>query len=148
VSDPVLFRNGFFAFTTATGSAVYVNVDACKSFELPLSKAELANSVMGDNGETFYPGLQSIPVAAVFRQDFGAAGIDQKMWNLWNNGTAFRVKARPVNGAASTTNPSYIINRAYLMSITPISGAHGVLLEMSIAIKPGSGYTLSRSTST
>jgi hypothetical protein len=148
VADPVLFKNGYFAFTTATGSAVYVDVGACKSFELPLSKAELANSVMGDNGETFFPGLQSMPVTAVFRQDFGAAGIDVKMYNLWNNGAAIRIKARAVNAAVSTTNPSYIINRAYLFSITPISGAHGVLLENNVGIKPGSGYTLSRSTST
>jgi hypothetical protein len=148
MADPVLLKNAFVSFSTSTGSAVYTEVDANKSIELPLSKAELANSVMGDGAETFFPGLISVPISLTHRQDFGAAGIDKKFYDLWNNGTAFRLKVRPVDAAASSTNPSLIFSSVRIFSITPISGAHGVLLENVATLKLGSGATVTRSTST
>lgn len=148
MANPVLLSNAYVAFTTSTGSAVYTEVDANKSIELPLSKAELANSVMGDSAETFFPGLTSAPVTLVHRQDFGTAGIDKKFYTLWSASTPFRLKFRPVDAAASSTNPSFILSPVRIFSVTPISGAHGVLLDNSITLKLGSGATVTRSTTT
>lgn len=148
MADPVLFRNGYVAFTTSTGSSTYTEVDANKSVQFPLSKAELGDGVMGDTAEVFYPGLTSMRLTLTHRQDFGASGIDQKFYTLWNNGTAFRFKLRPVDAAVSTTNPSYIVNKARVFSITPISGSHGELLAQEVQILACSGAALSRSTST
>lgn len=149
MADPVLFRNGYVAFTTSTSAAgSYTEVDANKSVQFPLSKAELDDRVMGDVAEVFYPGLISLPLTLTHRQDFGASGIDQKFYALWNNGTAFRVKMRPVDAAVSTTNPSYQVTKARVFSITPISGAHGELLQQEVQIRACSGATLVRSTST
>lgn len=148
MADPVLFRNGFVAFTTSTGSSTYTEVDANKSVQFPLSKAELNDAVMGDTAEVFYPGLISMPLTLTHRQDFGASGIDQKFWALWNNGTAFKFKLRAVDAAVSTTNPSYIVSKARVFSITPISGSHGELLQQEIQIRPCSTAALTRSTST
>lgn len=148
MANPVLFNNGFVGFTTSTGSSTYTEVDANKSVQFPLSKAELNDAVMGDVAEVFFPGLTSMPLTLRHRQDFGASGIDQKFYALWNNGTAIKVKLRAVDAAVSTTNPSYIVSKARVFSITPISGDHGQLLEQEVKLLPCSGATLTRSTST
>jgi len=148
MADPVLFKNGFVAFTTSTGSSTYVEVDANKSVQFPLSKAELDDAVMGDTASVFFPGLTSMPLSLTHRQDFGASGIDQKFYALWNNGTPFKVKMRPVDAAVSTTNPSYIVSKVRVFSITPISGSHGELLQQAVEIRPCSTAALTRSTST
>lgn len=103
---------------------------------------------MGDGAETFFPGLISAPITLMHRQDFGAAGIDKKFWDLWNGATPVRMKVRPVDAAVSTTNPSYIFTPVRVYSITPVSGAHGALLEQAVTLRLGSGATVTRSTST
>lgn len=147
MANPVLLNNAYVAFTTSTGGT-YAEVDANKSIALPLSKAELNDAVMGDTAEVFFPGLVSAPLTLVHRQDFGASGIDAKFWGLWNAGTAFKVKIRPVDAAVSSTNPSFILSKVRIHSISPISGAHGELLANECQIRLQSGGTVSRSTST
>jgi hypothetical protein len=148
MADPTVYRNGYVAFSTSTGSTTFVEVDANKTLEIPFSKAELPDGVMGDTLEVSFPGLMSAPVSLVHRQDFGAAGIDKKFWDLWNNGNAFQMKWRPVDAAVSTTNPSYKLTKVRVFGITPISGSHGQLLENAVTMRAGSGCTLVRSTST
>src|SRR3990172_696787 len=148
MAEPTLFKDGYVAFTTATGSATYTHLSGSKSVEVPFSKAELANSVFGDVAETFFPGIISAPISIVYRQDFGAAGVDKTLWDRWNSETKFRLKLRPGNTTVSTTNPSYIFNRVGVFSISPINGAHGVLLENKAELRILSGGTLTRSTAT
>lgn len=148
MADPVVLKNALVSFSTSTGSAVYTEVDANKSITFELNKAQLPNSVMGDSLETFHPGLTSVPISLVHRQDFTTAGIDKKLWTLWNNETAFRLKIRAVDSAVSSSNPSYILNKVRIFKIVPISGKHGDLLENAMDIRAGSGCTVTRSTST
>ena len=155
MADPVLFSNGFFAWSTSTGSPAADQVKGIKSVELPFSKAELANSVMGDGAATFHPGLMSIPITVTQRQEFttgGAAlgdfGADKEAWTRWNAGTKFRVKARPVNAVVSSTNPSYIFSGVSLFAYAPIKGSHGQLLDSQLKFGLLSGCTATRSTST
>lgn len=147
MADPVVFRNALVSLTTATGGS-YAELTGNKEVQFPMSRAELADSAMGDDIAAFHPGIVSAPLTIVHRQDFGAAGVDVKMWAPFNNRTAIKVKIRAVDSAVSSTNPSYIFNRAYVTSITPISGSHGQLLENRIEIRCASGGTLTRSTST
>src|SRR5688572_23689871 len=97
MAEPTVFKNGYIAFTTSTASTTYVEVPGVKTISLPFSKAELANSVMGDVAETFHPGLISIPIEVTMRQDFtttvaATSGADKLLWNLWNNETKITVK--------------------------------------------------------
>lgn len=148
MSEPTMFKNGYVAWTTATGSSTYTELPDVKSVEVPLSKAELANSVMGDSAETFFPGLISAPISATLRQSFESGGADAALFTRWNAETKFRLKVRPVDAAVSTTNPSYIFNRVGIFSITPISGQHGQLLENQVQFRLLSGSTVARSTAT
>ena len=148
MAEPTLFKNGYLAYSTATGSATYTEVPDVKSVEMPLSKAELANGVMGDAGEVFFHGLISAPIGATLRQSFESGGADSALYTRWNSETKFRLKVRAVDGAASTTNPGYIFDRVGVFSITPISGQHGVLLENAVTFRMLSGCTVVRSTAT
>lgn len=155
MAEPVLFKNGFTAWSTSTGSPAADQLLGVKSVQLPFDKAQLANSVMGDGAETFHPGLISVPISVTQRQDFttgGAAlgdfGADKEAWTRWNGETKFRLKVRAVNSAVSSTNPSYVFSSVRLFSYTPITGSHGQLLENKLEFRMTSGCTITRSTST
>lgn len=150
MAEPTLFKNGYVAWTTSTGSSTYTEISGVKSVAVPLSKAELANGVMGDGAEVFYPGLISAPISVAARQDFTtlAVGVDAQVWARWNGETKFRVKIRPVDAAVADDNPSYIFNRVGLFNHTPIEGQHGALLENKLEFRLLSGATVARSSST
>lgn len=147
MADPVLFKNCFVGYSTSTAAA-YVELPGVKEVNLGISRAELANSVMGDDAETFYPGLLSVPVSVKMRHDFTTNGPDENLWPQFNNRTKGRLKIRPVDAAVSTTNPSYILPGVYITGLTPVSGAHGQLLEQNAEFRLASGHTFTRSTST
>ena len=147
MADPVLFKNAGVAFTTGTATAAAFTVKAqAKAAELPISKAELADGVMGDTVEVVYPGLLSTPVSITYRQDFTASGIDAFFWGKFDADTAFRVQVAPVNTTLSATNPGYQLSKVRVHSITPVNGAHGVLLDQVVALRPQSGCVLKRVT--
>lgn len=150
MADPTLFQNGYVAYTTSTGSSTYTEVAGVKSVAAPFNNAELDDAVMGDVLEAKYPGLQSRPVSLTCRQDFttAAAGVDKLHYTRQENRTAFRVKMRAVDAAVSSTNPSYIWSKVRIFQTTPIDGAHGVLLENKVELRPQSTCTVTRSTST
>lgn len=150
MADPVVFKDCFVGITTSTASITYTELSGLKSVEFPLSKAELANSVMSDAAETFFPGIMSAPLSLTYRQDFSSAtiGVDAILWGLFNQEKKVKVKIRPVDGAVSTTNPSYLFNRVFCSSISPLSGAHGELLENKAEFRLLSAGTLTRSTTT
>lgn len=133
MADPVLFKDAYVALGTATGS--YKNLSASvKSVAFPLAKAELANSVMGDDAETFEQGLESVQVSVTFRQDFGASGIDTRLYSWWKNGTKLYGLFKPVNASTTTTNPEFRF-RCKVFSHAPISGSHGELLQTEASLR-------------
>ncbi len=155
MAEATVLRNAYVAITTSTGSSTYLEIPGVKSFSGPWSRAELANSVMGDVAETMEQGLFSIPISITTRQDFtttvaATSGADKLFYNLIVNGTKFRMKVRPVDSAVSGTNPSYIYNPIKIYSFTPIEGSHGQLLEQKAEFRLASnaGTPFSRSTST
>lgn len=148
MADPIVFHNGYVAFTTSTGSSTYSEVVGNKSASFPASRAELDDATAGDDINATFPGIQSVPLSLRFRQNFASGGIDALAFSRWNSKTMFRAKIRAVDAAASTTNPSYIWNRVYISSITPIPGEHGQILWNQVEVRPASGGTFTRSTST
>ena len=148
MAEPVLFKDGRAAWSTGTATGELTQISGIKSVELPLTKAELANSVMSDVAETFFPGLISSPITVVARQDFTTGGVDDEVYGRWNSETAFHFEAAAVNATISTTNPAYRFNHVRVFAHTPISGAHGVLLENSFQLRMQSGCTVTRLTST
>lgn len=148
MADPVVFHNGFFAWSTSTGSVASAAPVGLKSLTIPISRAELDDATMGDDISATYPGILTAPLSAVYKQNFAAGAVDALSWGRFNAKTMFRVKARSVNAAVSTTNPSYIWNRVYIVSVTPISGGHGEPLMNNVEFRPASGCTVTRSTST
>lgn len=147
MAEPLLFRDASVYWTTATGSTTFTEIPDVKSVEIPFSKAELANSVMSDGAETFFPGLISAPITITCRQSFESGGADAAFWTRWNSETKFKLRIRPSDtGTAGTTNPQYVFSRVSVFAITPISGAHGVLLENAAQLRMLSGSTLTRST--
>lgn len=150
MADPVVFENGYIAHTTSTGGTVYTEFSGVKSISMPISRAELDDSVMGDNLEAKYPGILAVPISVTARQDFTSAvtGVDKLTYTRLNARTAFKLKIRPVDSAVSASNPTYIWSKVRIFSTTPIDGAHGVALENKIELRAASGCAFSRSTST
>lgn len=149
MADPTVFYNGYLAFTTSTGaSGAYTAPAGLKSVSFPVGRAELDDAAMGDDINASFPGIMSAPLTARFRQNFAAGGIDALAFSRWNSKTLFRAKVRAANSAVSTSNPSYQWTRVYISSINPVSGAHGEILHNDIEIRPATGCTFNRSTST
>jgi hypothetical protein len=148
VADPIVFANGFLAFTTATGSSTYVAPVGLKNVQAPASRSELDDAAMGDDISATYPGIMTAPITARYRQNFAAGGIDSLAFVRWNAKTMFRAKLRAVNSAVAVGNPSYIWNRVYISAITPVQGAHGEILYNEVQVRPATGCTYTRSTST
>ena len=131
--DPVLFKNGGLYLGTSTSA--YVNFTrALKGLQFPLAKAELANSVMGDNAETMEQGLESLQISATFRQDFTASGVDAKTYSWWKNGNKLYAIFKPVNTTTATTNPEFRC-KVKVFNITPITGDHGQLLANEVSLR-------------
>jgi len=150
MADPVVLVDAYVAWSTGTGSAVYTELSGVKSLTLPISRDDLDDAVMGDQIGAKYPGRLDIPIDVVCRQDFATAvtGVDKQAYNRLINRTAFRLKIRPVDAAASGPNPSIILNKVRLHAMTPIDGKHGDALENKLKFLPQSGCTLARSTAT
>ena len=151
MATETLLSNALVSFTTSTASSTYTERPDLKSLEMPFSRAELANSVMGDSAETFALGLISLPISLTYRQSFTTAAstqVDKFFYDRLVNGTKARMKIRAVDAAVSGTNPSYILSPVLVTSFTPVSGQHGQLLEQSVTLRLASGATITRSTST
>lgn len=146
MAEPVVFKNGLARWSTATGNEPDAAISGVKSVELPLSKAELGNGVMSDDGEVFFPGLISAPISVTCRQDFTTGGVDDEVWGRWNSETKFQFEAAALNSTLLVTNPAYRFSRVGVFASTPLNGAHGVLLENAFQLRMLSGCVVSRQT--
>lgn len=148
MADPIVFANGFLAWSTSTASVASAAPVGLKNVTIPMSRAELDDAAMGDDISATYPGIMSAPVSARYRQNFAAGGVDSLAFVRWNAKTPFKIKVRAVNSAVAVGNPSYMWSRVYISSISPVQGAHGEILYNSVEIRPMTGCLLTRSTST
>jgi hypothetical protein len=150
MANPVLFENGYIAFTTSTGGAAYTELSGVKEIRMAIGMADLDDAAMGDTVEAKYPGLLQVPIDVSCRQDFttAAAGVDKLIATRQLARTAFKVKVRPVDGAVADDNPTYMWSKVRIHGSTPIDGPHGAALVNKIKLVPQSGCTFARSTTT
>jgi len=148
MAAPLVFSNGFFAVSTDTGTPAETHFGNVKEIQLPVSREELDDSVMGDAAKVMYPGVQTGDAITVrFKQDYAAGSVDAKLWNIHNNRIKCNIRMRPTNAAVSSDNPSYFCD-AYLTSYPPLGGAFGVAVETTATWRIASGSYIQRSSDT
>lgn len=147
---PTVFTNGWIAVTTGTSTGTLTAITGIKEITAPLSRAELPDSVMGDTIEAQYPGVISAPISVVAREDYDSStGNNEKFYDLLINRTKINCAIKPVNGNASGTNPRVYYEGVYVTQANAApSGAWGTSVENRIEIRPASGCTVTRATST
>jgi len=147
---PTVFSNGWIAVTTGTATGTLTAITGVKEITAPLSRAELNDSVMGDTIETFYPGVFSAPISVVCREDYDSStGNNEKFYDRMNARTKFNVAIKPVNAAASGTNPRIYYEGVYCtMANAAPSGSWGNAVENRLEFRPASGCVITRATST
>lgn len=126
----LIFNNAFVLINSVDLSA------QIKSVAWPMTREQKDNTVMGNTAKAVIPGLADSDIQIEFFQDFAAAQVDATLSPLFLNATAFAVEVKPVNAARSTTNPSYTVTAAYLVSYNPMAGALGDIMMAPITIKP------------
>ena len=147
---PTVFTNGYIAVTTSTTTGTLTAITGVKEVTAPMSRAELPDSVMGDTIEATYPGVLSAPISVVCREDYDSStGNNEKFFDKMNGKALFNIAIKPVDAAASGTNPRFYYKRMYCTAANgPPSGAWGASVESRLEFKPASGSSVTRATST
>lgn len=117
--------------------------DHVRSAQITASGEALSSETMGDSWKENTMGLKSWTLDVEFLDDFAASSVDSTVWSAFNTGTAVAVVYKPVNAAASATNPSFSGN--ILPTDWKTGGALGQMAAKSLSY-PGTG-ALARATS-
>jgi hypothetical protein len=150
MSAPTVFSDGWIAVTTGTATGTLTRITGVKEITAPFSRAELADSVMGDTIEAMYPGVISAPVSVVCREDYDTStGVNVNFYTRMNSRTKFNLAIKPTNAAASGTNPRIYYEGVYCTQANAApSGAWGAAVENRIEFRPASGCVITYATST
>lgn len=118
------FTNGF---VTISGSDL---ASYCAGVELDVEAEELDSTAFSATGyKSAIGGLKSGSLKLTFRADFAAGLLDSILWPLL--GTVVTFDVRPVNSAASTSNPKYT-GSVLIAQLTPITGDVGDLVTTEV----------------
>ena len=101
-------------------------------------------SAMGDDTIRNAPALKNWSMDVTFKQDYAGSGVDDTLFPLVG-AAAFTIILLPTSAAVGPANPSFT-GTAVLSSYSPLSGAHGALLQAPATFMPGGG-DLARATS-
>lgn len=105
--------------------------DHCSSVELEIEGEDLDSTVFSTSGwSSRLGGLKSGTLNLTIKGDYAASNIDSILWGFFNTVQTFTI--RPVNSAASTSNPSYT-GSVLVNSLTPVSGEVGDLVEFDVS---------------
>jgi hypothetical protein len=122
-----------FVFTNAYVMLNAVDLsDHVKSVTLDYKGELQDNTAMGATTRTRLGGLKDWSLEIEFFQDFAAAEVDATLFGLV--GTPFTIEVKPVNAAASPTNPRYN-GTGILESYPPIGGSVGEMAMTSVSIQ-------------
>lgn len=94
-------------------------------------------SAMGDDTIRNVPALKNWSMDVTFKQDYAAGGVDDTLFPLVG-AAAFTIILLAESGGVSASNPSFT-GTAVLSSYSPLSGAHGALLQAPVSFVPGGG---------
>ena len=99
------------------------------SLSLNYNSESLDETAMGDTARVRKGGLFDWSFDVTFHQDFAASQVDATLFALV--GTTACVQIKPVNAAASATNPRFG-GVCLLESYPPVAGAVGTLLQATV----------------
>lgn len=106
--------------------------------ELTLDGVELPTTNFGSAGwEAAIRGLKSSSLKVMYNDDFASSSVDDRLWSIWNTGTAVTYKIRPTSAAVGTTNPSYE-GSVVPTTFTTVAGSVGDLATKDLTW-PGTG---------
>lgn len=120
---------------TGSGGAVDLS-DQVQSVSLSLGYAPLEATAMGDTGQKFVKGLQSVEVSMTMFLSYGASEVEATLYDVVNGGTATLVIS-PSGTTESSTNPEYTITGCFLESFTPINSTAGELATAEVTFTGG-----------
>lgn len=126
----MIFTNGYFSWNVVALSG------HVREVRLTSRKTTVPDhDVMGSTGERFVVVLQGYDLEVMFRQDYGAAAVEQTLAADHLAGTARAWAARPDAGAISATNPEYQ-GTGFITEYEPIHGAFGEVLGTRMRVVP------------
>lgn len=94
-------------------------------------------SAMGDDTIRNVPALKNWSMDVTFKQDYASSGVDDTLFPLVG-AAAFTLVLKPTSAVVGTDNPTFT-GTAVLSSYSPLSGAHGALLQAPVSFVPGGG---------
>jgi hypothetical protein len=108
-------------------------------------RTEVDVTSMGDVNSEIVLGLGDATITITFFNDYAAASIDSQLFPLNQTNTPFVVDVKPVSGARSTSNPSYVMT-CLMPNYTPIGGSIGAAVTTQVAFRNASQTGLTRLT--
>lgn len=118
------FTNGFVTVNSSDLAAY------CAGVELEVEAEELDSTAFTSTGwKSAIGGLKSASLKLKFRADYAASALDSILWPLL--GTVVTFDVRPVNSAASTSNPKYT-GSVLISNLSPITGDVGDLVTVDV----------------
>lgn len=118
----------------ATDYSVTLNAGTVSSFlqsvDLSLESDDLETTAFGQTSRTRIGGLKTGTTTLNFFQDFGASGIDQLIFPLFN--TIGTVVIKPTNAGVSATNPSYSF-QCLINAYQPFASSVGDIATLSVS---------------
>jgi hypothetical protein len=112
---------------------------------IEIQRTEVDVTSMGDVNSEIVLGLGDATITVTFFNDFAAASIDSQLFPLNQTNTPFVVDVKPVSGARSTSNPSYVMT-CLMPNYSPISGGIGTAVTTQVAFRNASQTGLTRLT--
>jgi hypothetical protein len=118
----------------ATDYSVTINAGTVSSFlqsvDLSLESDDLETTAFGSTSRTRIGGLKTGTTTLNFFQDFGASGIDQLIFPLFN--TIGTVVIKPANATVTATNPSYSFE-CLINAYQPFASSVGDIATLSVS---------------
>ena len=120
---------------TGSGGAVDLS-DQVQSVTMTLGYTPLEATSMGDNGQKFVKGLQSVSVTMTLFNSYGTGEVEATLYDIVNTGSCTLVIS-PSGATESATNPEYTITGAFLESFTPVNSSVGELSMQEVTFTGG-----------
>lgn len=102
-----------------------------RSVTVNLEREGVDVTTSGAGARQTKPGLKTESFEVTFAQDFDASGLDETLWPLYRDGTAFEIAVSADPPPITSSNPQYV-GDCQLLSYQPLSGEIGALSETTV----------------